>query len=209
MIWESGPWKQRLLKNADIIERWAKKRPTERCAFVIEEKVFLSAYAIRRLWESQKLSSSFTDRSLKCLVYTACSDDITINNSHKLDELYDWTSPVDRSVAAKTFVSLIIHSFIFAQIVKDDDLTVQAFLVTSDRSRYKGLWQVDLIEFVRLMRVVGNDMPSSVIRVFDIARNDWFVWQGDGKPPAHVRDELRRLRHALLSRQPDKNAPVR
>jgi hypothetical protein len=193
MILESWPWKQRLLKDADLIERWARKRPTQRRAFIIEQKVFLSAYAMRKLFESQKLSSSFTDRSVRCKVYPMRARRVTIANNHKIDKLYDWIHPSDRTIAAKSLLDLIVHSFIFAELVKDEDLTMEGFLVTSDRSRQTGLWHVDLHDFTNLMRVVGNDMPAHLIRIFDPKSGDWFTWQGNGEPPSHVSKKLEEL----------------
>lgn len=194
MIWESWPWKQRLLKDADLIERWARKNPSDRRAFIIEQKVFVGAYAMRKLLESQKLSSSFNDRMVNCDVYPALGKPITIANNHKFDKLYDFSSPVRRMIAAKTLLNLVIHSFIFAEVVDSDDLSTQAFFITSDHSRNKGLWRIELTTFSELMREVGNDMPTYYVRSFDTKEGDWFVWQGHGQPPIHIRKKLAELK---------------
>jgi hypothetical protein len=120
MILESWPWKQRLLNDADLIERWARKGPTERRSFMIEQKVFLAAYAMRKLSEARKLSSSFSERVIKCQIYAACKEPITIADNHKIDEVYDLDNPKRRTIAAKSLLDLIIHSFIFAEVVDDE-----------------------------------------------------------------------------------------
>jgi hypothetical protein len=75
MIWESGPWKDVLLADAGLLERWAvKTKVTSRRSLLIERKVFLAAYTIRKHWEAQKLSTSFRDLSFRCLTYLAISD---------------------------------------------------------------------------------------------------------------------------------------
>jgi len=193
MILESWPWKRQLLRDADIIERWVQKKPSERRRFTIEQKIFLSAYSMRKLFDGQKFSSSFGERVLKCTVYPPLGKRITIANNHRLDELYDLHSPSSKNISATILLNLIIHSFIFFEVV-DDGLTLQSFFVTSDQSRQQGLWQITLAEFTRLMRIVGNDMPSRYIRVFDKKQGDWFIWQGDGDPPKHIAEKIKRLK---------------
>jgi len=59
MISESAPWKDHLALDANLIERWAAKpRSTARRSYIIEQKVFLTAYAMRKLLEGEKLSNS-------------------------------------------------------------------------------------------------------------------------------------------------------
>lgn len=60
VIWESGPWKEALLKDADLLDRWASRRDRAVQRDVIfEKKIFLAAYSMRRLIEAEKLCSSF------------------------------------------------------------------------------------------------------------------------------------------------------
>ena len=70
MIRESGPWKAELLRDADLIERWAKKTvESERRSTLLERKVFVSAYAIRRLNEAVRISSRFRQVTLPVIRY--------------------------------------------------------------------------------------------------------------------------------------------
>lgn len=66
MIHESSPWKDQLLKDADLIDRWtAKARGTERGSILIERRVFVSAFATRKLIECEKVSSDVQGRSIR------------------------------------------------------------------------------------------------------------------------------------------------
>jgi hypothetical protein len=193
MIWDSGPWKNVLLADADLLDRWANKpKITERRSLLIERKIFLAAYTIRKLWEAQKLSTSFSDRSFRCLTYPAISDRITRSNNHRLEELYDFQSPNRKAISARNLVDLVIHSFVFAEHLRDD-MAVEGFLVTSDRKRYDRLWLVRMNAFIGLMRQVGSDYPSNAIRVFNPDKNDWELWQGYGEPPAEFMRRHERL----------------
>lgn len=158
MIWESGPWKDLLLSDATLLERWsAKASVTERRSMLIERKVFLAAYTIRKLYEAQKLSTRFRDQSLRCRTYPALSDRIT-RHSVRLEELYDFDSPHDRAIAVRDLIDLIIHSFVFSEFLRED-MMVEGFLVASDKRRYDRLWLIEMKAFIRLMRQVGGDYP--------------------------------------------------
>jgi hypothetical protein len=112
MIWESGPWKDLLLNDAALLERWsAKASVTDRRSMLIERKVFLAAYTIRKLYEAQKLSTSFRDRSVRCWTYPAISNRIT-HLSVGLDKLYDFGCAEQRVIAARDLIDLIILSYL-------------------------------------------------------------------------------------------------
>jgi hypothetical protein len=189
MIWESWPWRQSLLRDAETLARWARRNPSDRRAFLIEQKVFNGAYAIRKLYEAQKLSTSFDDFAIKCVRYSCRSQMITHRNEHKFIEHYNFDDPNRCTVGFKRVINMIVHSFTFAEVI-DKDLYVEAFLITSDRCRYTGLWQIELSDFVRLMRSVGNDSPSSCRTVRDPQSGKWFEWRGHGEPPSHIRERL-------------------
>ena len=184
MIRESGPWKDALLADAAVMERWASKpNATSRRSLLIEREVFLAAYTIRKLWEAQKLSTSFRDRSLRCITYPAISDRITHLNNHELDKLYDFECPEEKTIVVRDLLDLIIHSFAFCECLRDD-MTTEGFLVSSDRKRYDRVWFVEMDAFISLMRQVGTDYPSSMTGAFNRDKNHWELWQGHGDPPA-------------------------
>jgi hypothetical protein len=146
------------------LERWcAKTSVTERRSMLIERKVFLAAYTIRKLYEAQKLSTSFRDQSLRCRTYPAISDRIT-HHSVGLDELYDFGSTEDRVIAGRDLIDLIIHSFVFSELLSGDWM-VEGFFVTSDKKRYERLWFVEMKAFIDLMRQIGSDYPSTMTGV--------------------------------------------
>jgi hypothetical protein len=144
MIWESGPWKDVLLADAGLLERWAvKTKVTSRRSLLIERKVFLAAYTIRKHWEAQKLSTSFRDLSFRCLTYLAISDRVTHSNGHRHQDLYDFDRPEQKAISMRALIDLIIHSFVFTECLRED-MTVEGFLVTSDQRRYDRLWFVKM-----------------------------------------------------------------
>jgi hypothetical protein len=120
---------------------------------------------------------------------------ITHHNEHKIIEHYDFDNPNRCTVSFKRLINMVVHSFTFTEVI-DDDLYVEAFLITSDRGRHTGLWQIELSDFVKLMRSVGNDSPSSCRAVRDPKSGEWLEWRGHGEPPSHIRERLDELRAA-------------
>jgi hypothetical protein len=64
MIYDSMPWKKGLLRDAAIIERWANKKPTERQSIIIEKKIFITSYVVRKLIEGHKVATNLRGRTV-------------------------------------------------------------------------------------------------------------------------------------------------
>jgi hypothetical protein len=167
MIWESGPWKAGLLNDARLLERWASKknRPTQR-GVIFEKKVFLAAYAIRRLFEAEKVCTVLKKKPIPCLRFPRTTTLADFLNWHRLDEHFDLAKPAPSILGVTALVNQIIHSFIFTLEVNEDDC-VTRFFVASDRERTKNLFSIALCDFISLMREIGDDRPSTATFVRD------------------------------------------
>lgn len=190
MIAECAPWKDELLKDADLIERWAAKtRPSERGSILIERKVFVSAFAMRKLIECEKVSNEIEGRSVR-------AERFDLQPGQKLDwwkrhsfwEAFDVEAPATCSLGVRDLLDIIVHSKVFSErVYAEDDLRVSGFFVTSDR-RDNHLWLVSLTAYTELMRRIGNDYPNFRI-VFD-EEGKHFSWRGHGKPPVHIAKKM-------------------
>lgn len=190
MIHESAPWKNHLLKDADLLDRWAAKTSvSERRSFIIEQKVFLAAYAMRKLIEGRKLSSSFEDRSLRCNVFANTSDRlVTPRNNHRFHEFYDLSRPVSTAINIPVLIDTVIHSLVFCESYRDD-FTLESFFVTSDKRRSK-LWLIKLADFTKTMRKAGHDYPPSSLGIANQTTGEWQEWRGNGQAPSHFRRKI-------------------
>ncbi len=189
MIYESGPWKQQLLKDADILERWATKPVSERRGYLLESKVFNSAYAMRKLAHSYKLSSSFNDRSVSCNRYPSTKQ-ITWRDRWQFWEHFDLCAPKPISISALALIDTIIHSYLFWELVDEEAPSKTKFVVTSDWKRNKYLVEFELGAYVCLLRIAGQDHPSNFHMTYSEKDGDWRMWRGDGTPPPHVIKKL-------------------
>ncbi len=131
MIWESAPWKDGLLKDASSLERWASKtsKPAQR-NLIFEKKVFLAAYAIRKLFEADKVCTVLHERPVPCISYPRTGSNLTVVNWDRLEEHFNWDAGAPARLSATALVNQIIHSFIFMLRVDDSD-HVDGFLVVS------------------------------------------------------------------------------
>jgi hypothetical protein len=207
MIWDSYPWKNQLVADAEIIERWASKtQVTQRRSTLIERKVFLAAYAIRKLYENYKLWTAFHERSLPSLTYPAKSRSITPLNAHNIEQLYDFDRPKTEAVSARHLMDIIVHSLVFSEVL-GDDLTVEGFLVTSDR-KSNCVWGIKIGPFVKLMRDVGNDYPPTSRIAGNPETGEFVVWQGQDSPPKSFEDPAHRIVNEYLQAKRKDNTPL-
>ena len=181
MIHESAPWRDHLAKDADRIDRWAAKpSATERRSFLIERKVFLAAYAMRKLFEARKLSSSTENKNIPGQCFPAFDrTKITSWNAYKFEKLYDLSKPVKKTLNIRVLIDIIVHSLLFCESI-DQDEKLTGFLITSERKR-DVLWLIDLSVFTSLMRFIAKDRPAQIHRTRVGNAETWLEWRSSKK----------------------------
>ncbi len=170
MIYESWPWKRELLRDADILERWCAQKPhSDRRDFLVERKVFLAAYAVRKLIESYKLTDKIKTYHLDATYFDANGKESSPLNWHRINEFFNMENPRSRSLSLRAVSNQIIHSYVFLFAVDEDDENLQdsndfpitGFYVASDWEKQKRLYQIQTSAFIILMREVGNDSVTN------------------------------------------------
>lgn len=190
MIYESSSWKTALGHDAELIERWAgKPAVSERRSFLLERKIFLAAYALRKLDEASKLSSTLLSNPVRVQRYPPAKEGFEAFNNHRFADYFDLGSPEPIQLPARRLVNVLIHSLVFVEMLSADHM-VEGFLVTSDQEAVRGLLQFDLTAFTKLMRRASTDFPNSFLRRLDPKTNKWRIETGyddgvvaDGWPP--------------------------
>ena len=150
MIRESYPWKRDLLRDANIIERWAsKKTDSEYRVMLLEKKVFLSAFVIRKLIEDYKISDKIAECSILCRVYPARGTEVDILSWHDIDKHYDLSSEQRADINIKSFANQIIHNLVFLfEFSEERSSPVSGFVVASDWGKGKQLYGVTLSAYL-------------------------------------------------------------
>ncbi|MDR6870516.1 hypothetical protein J2Y55_001516 [Bosea sp. BE125] len=182
MIHESAPWKRHLQLDADVIERWASRpQQSERRSFLVERKVFLAAYAMRKLDDAVKISTDLLAADIAVVRFPPTAPGFTQFNNHKFDTHFDLGSPEAMGLPCRRLLNLLVHSLVFVEVLGQAE-TYDAFMVTSDQDRAKGLIQVEIATFVRVMRLVAADFPSDAKYVRDGKGGGMRAWAGHGEP---------------------------
>ena len=186
MIHESAPWKAHLARDADLIQRWAAKPGhSARRSFLIERKVFLAAYAMRKLDDAAKLSTDTLGSPMAVFRFPPTRAGYSEITSHHFDEFFDLGTPTRAGIPRRRVLDLLIHSRVFVEVLSQAE-TFDAFMVTTDHEQARGLVQVEIAAFVDLMRLVANDYPTSIRRTLNSTTGRRRIWAGHDEPPPEV-----------------------
>jgi hypothetical protein len=161
MIYESGPWKNWLLRAGKRLT--ALMQPTRtplRRGYAIESAIFLTAFTMRKLWESNKLSRDWKERTIPCWCYKLTGNAPTVLDRHDIDEFYDLKRRVKGKITAPDLCNLLIHSFVVVPHFNRDGGLAGVF-VASDRSRHGQLLWINSRYFTKLLVTTGHDYPKS------------------------------------------------
>jgi hypothetical protein len=162
MIYESGPWRDRLLRAAKkLAGLMGPTKFPQRRGFAIERVLFLSAFTMRKLWESNKLSQDWKERTIPCRRYNLIGEVPTVLDRHDIDEFYDLKNGARGIIEASDLCNLLIHSFVVVtQFRKHGGLA--GLYVASDRSRHGQLLWIGARDLYQLLQVTGHDVPASI-----------------------------------------------
>jgi hypothetical protein len=170
MIWESHYWKRDLEKDADIIERWAKKKRSIKQDVLLEKKIFLAAYAIRKLIESHKICDHLTKTkvvAVKKIKGINFEQEITLLNNHHLDKFYNFDDFKTTRIHLYTFASSIIHSLIFDFKVSGEQIVGGFFVASSFNANPENasprrekadryMFEIQLSDFIVVLKSICN-----------------------------------------------------
>jgi len=176
VIWESGPWKEELLRIADRLHRKTEQRRwTDRTDANLEKDVFVACYAIRKLMESHKLSKSVLSCQVACVIVPRRQDKrVSHYNWHKLHELYDFGGQSDAVLSLRNLCNQFIHSYIFCPVFSERSL-LDAVAVASDRKRRDCIYVIRVDSLIDVLRAVGSDDPDEQRAVWDDRLGDYSI----------------------------------
>src|SRR3954471_14338588 len=113
MIWESCYWKNDLLRDVEVVERWSVKRPNQRQFALLEKNIMIAAYTIRKLSEAYKISDHLTCATTQIRYYNAIGSKVYLRNWHNIGKRHNIDSFSIKKMHWTFICNQIIHSFIF------------------------------------------------------------------------------------------------
>ncbi|WP_143534070.1 hypothetical protein [Rhizobium sullae] len=175
MIWESWPWKQALLRDAKKLDGFFLGEDDEQANVDYERAIFQAGFTIRKLLEAKKLTDRTALSDVKCRKL-ALLDPARIPDRmtrHWPSEFYDVANRQSATVKLSFLTNQLVHSFVFAPTTRcETDFHAEGFFLNSDYDRSKCLYEYELAELVRIMRLVGNDEVDRI----DYKRDDNGEW---------------------------------
>jgi hypothetical protein len=175
MIAESYFYKNELLRIADRIDSWhTSTRWTDRRALEYERDIFYSFFAIRRLIESKTVSDQVANRLIPLQRYPSTGKGATLINRHRLEDLYDLSSPVPDRRPLPFVGNQLIHSYVFSIWVERSGRQTSIFF-SSDRHRNRAAFRMTRRTLVQTLRAVGRNYPARMSARFEESVGDYIV----------------------------------
>ena len=168
MIQDSIPWKEDLLRIADRLDKKrTQKRWTERSGYLVERDVMTSAYTIRRLVESWKVSDRLASRSFQINRFALLGSPPDFMNKFFFWELYDLDSPVRVDLSLREVCNQIMHSWMWA-ISATESNEFDGIYVASDKDRNSKLYWIPIDQLISIIRDIGREDVTAKEIVRDV-----------------------------------------
>lgn len=163
MIYESCYWKDDLRSYATEL------RDISTCTtlddeyrdYRLEKTLLLSAFTVRLLLDSNKLSDSFDSRNLKIDYYSAktgAQEGISPLSKRFIDERYfDLAKSTSSSISIRELTNQLIHSAVVLMFSYDDANRMIGFFLVSDKDYEKRLCYCSLKEWISVVEAVADD----------------------------------------------------
>lgn len=90
-----------------------------------------------------------------------------------MEKEYDFENPIPSTrLSLRTVCNIVIHSYVL-QAMGDEDKAFRWILATSDFTQFKGLYMIDLSEFIKGFRSVVDLYPSELGAYYDQEKQKW------------------------------------
>lgn len=156
MIFDSRPWKKELSKLSQIIYRARfKTKLSESRDIAYEKAIFISAYIVRKLFETSKLSYKLKEISCPIKKYPNIKH-VNLFNWHNIDQVFDLNNPAKHSLNIKKLCNYLIHSFIFILSYNERN-SLNGFFFTSDKEKNNSLYFIQIKDFINILQKIVED----------------------------------------------------
>jgi len=133
----------------------------------------VSAYAIRKLLEAEKLPDSIASSKIRVMSYPLIERVPDSATWDRIDKHYDFTSEEVQTLDLDKLCNQFIHSFIWMRESDMERKRLVGIFVASDWARKTCLYRVDIESLIRLYRDVGLEEVASLHR----RRDEFGQWE--------------------------------
>jgi hypothetical protein len=153
----SYPWKQQLLRQAEILhEITLPHRWSEASSVKLEETVVLGFYGIRRLINAFLLSEDLVHRPIPMTAYPARRKNDALMGETSWEVLYDLKAGAPVTHDLLFLCHQVLHNCVFSSYF-DTQRSLQGIYMTSDHQRKVALYGIDLKAIEALFHHVGAE----------------------------------------------------
>lgn len=156
MIFDLSTWKFELLRIAGKLKKFQKQqRWPEASVMNIEKNIFIAFYIIRKLNDACKLSGKILSEHYELLAYKKLDRSrVDLMNWHKIDEQFNLKKPAIQFRKIDFIWNLIIYSYVFVPSFNNG---FKSIFITSDKFRNEILFEISLIEILKMIENIAND----------------------------------------------------
>lgn len=183
LVYESSYWKNELLVLASEIAR-LQSRPIpeegdcgEDLEFRLERALLYSAFVIRILFESNKLTDKMSGMSVPLVLFPSLVDDwdkvSPVSKRFPDSKYFDWDNSSKTTMNVRSFSNQLIHGATIITFEFDGRDVPLGFLVTSDRGLNRGLFRCLFSDWLQVVRMIAADEVISYQVVFDRDKGKW------------------------------------
>lgn len=165
MIFDSEIWKIVLWRDLRDLRRYLgrtglskRSDACDRAAVAVEKFVFTSAFIVRKLFESKKVSDEVSGSKVSGTSFPrAAQTRITRLNWHHIDRHYDLSRGRSCQILVRDICNRLIHSAVFMSDFAEDQPTMVGFYFTSDRTKEDALYYIFLDDYFSIVENVIED----------------------------------------------------
>jgi hypothetical protein len=167
MISESFLWKDELAKiSFSLKKKMSQKKWSSKSFIYFEKDIYMSFYIIRKLFDSNMLSTIYEEFELDCLIIPNSGKLVTRVNNSRIEDLFDFAKTKESKITLKFLYNQIIHSYVFTPTF-DEEFHLYAFFVSSDKQRNKFLYCITVKNVIDILNILSKDYPNVASQRFD------------------------------------------
>ncbi|NQT21789.1 MAG: hypothetical protein HQ592_18945 [Planctomycetes bacterium] len=159
MIWESGYWKDDLLRLARVLTHKQQQKVWRESSMArVEKSIMTGFYIIRKLMDARKLSDAVVLERVSIQSFPHRGKPVTLMNWDHIDRHYDLDRSHQTSRSLIWLANQMVHSYVFIVSV-DETGGLNGVFFSSDKERNKALHFAEATKVIQKFEQIGGKCP--------------------------------------------------